>query len=50
MTMSAFLTLVAAAWASAILLLALCMLNGSGALLRLHNRLGPWLRQLAPQI
>jgi hypothetical protein len=49
MTMSGFLKRMIGGWATTFVMIGICTLNESGALLRFSTRLSDWLAQLAPQ-
>jgi len=49
MTMSRFLTLMVEGWVATAVMIGICTLNESGALLRISRRLSYFLERLAPQ-
>lgn len=49
MAMPGFLKLMIGGWVTTAVMIGICALNESGALLRFSRRLGDWLEQLAPQ-
>ena len=46
--MSIVLKLIIAGWVTTFVMVGVCALNESGKLLRIHERLGWWLKTLAP--
>lgn len=47
--MSFMLKMIICAWGTVLAMVAICALNESGRLLEIHERLGRWLRSLAPE-
>jgi hypothetical protein len=50
MTMSAFVKLLIVGWLTTFLMIWICALNESGALLMFSRRLTDWLAQLSPRL